>query len=83
MKKAAGLKYKLGDNAPKIIGLGKGNVAEKIIELAKEKDIPIVQNPLLANELTKLDLYQEIPPELYAAVAEILAFIYKTSKDIP
>lgn len=83
MKKAAGLKYEQGDNAPKIIGLGKGNVAEKIIELAKEKDIPIVKDPLLAGELTKLGLNQEIPPELYTAVAEILAFIYKTSQNIP
>lgn len=83
MKKAAGLKYKKGDNAPKIIGLGKGHIAEKIIELARENDIPIVKNPLLAHELTKLDLDQEIPPELYTAVAEILAFIYKTSRDIP
>lgn len=83
MKKAVGLKYEQGDNAPKIIGLGKGNVAEKIIELAKEKDIPIVQNPLLAGELSQLGLNQEIPPELYAAVAEILAFIYKTSRAIP
>ena len=83
MKKAAGLKYKQGDNAPKIIGLGKGHVAEKIIELAQEHNIPIVKEPLLAHELTKLDINLEIPPELYTAVAEILAFIYKTFRDIP
>lgn len=83
MKKAAGLKYEMGDNAPKIIGIGIGNIADKIIELAQERDIPIVKDPFLAHELTKLDLNQEIPPELYTAVAEILAFIYKTSKDIP
>ena len=46
MKKAAALRYKEGDNAPKIIGLGKGEIAEKIIAIARENNIPIVVNPL-------------------------------------
>jgi flagellar biosynthesis protein len=83
MKKAAALKYEKGDNAPKIIGIGKGEVAEKIIAMAQEKDIPIVKNAPLSDALTSMELGQEIPPELYKTVAEILAFVYKTSKEIP
>ncbi|NLW24988.1 MAG: type III secretion system protein [Clostridia bacterium] len=83
MKKAAALRYKEGDNAPKIIGLGKGEIAEKIIAIARENNIPIVVNPPLSETLTFLELGQEIPPELYRVVAEILAFIYKTTQEIP
>ncbi len=77
-KKAVALKYeRKKDNAPKIIAKGQGLVAEKIIEIAKENGIHIEENPELVEVLSKLDLYQEIPEELYKAVAEILVFIYK------
>ncbi|NOY65331.1 MAG: flagellar biosynthesis protein FlhB [Nitrospirae bacterium] len=80
-KKAAALKYEHGkDSAPKLVAKGRGYLAEKIIEIAKQKGIPIHEDKELIEILSALDLYREIPPELYRAVAEILAFIYKVSK---
>jgi len=77
-KKAAALSYnQYSDNAPKLIAKGKGVIAEKIIEMAKRHGIPIVEDPFLVDSLMKLDLYEEIPPHLYEAIAKILAFILK------
>lgn len=76
-KKAAALKYNSSaDNAPKILAAGKGFIAEKILEIAKEKNITIYKDPVLVEALVKLEIGQEIPAELYRAVAEVLAFIY-------
>jgi len=76
--KAAALKYDVQVNsAPVIKAKGKGNVAEKIIQLARENNIPIKEDPDLVELLVQLDLEQEIPPELYKLVAEILAFVYR------
>jgi len=75
--KAAALKYNRGDaSAPKMIAKGRGKIAEKIVEIAKAHNIPIKEDKDLVEFLSTLDLYQEIPQELYKAVAEILAFIY-------
>ena len=79
---AIAIKYKMNeDPAPKVIAKGKGKIAERIIELAKEHDIPIRQDPDLVEILAKLELNQFIPPELYQVVAEILAFIYRMSNN--
>ncbi|HIJ60395.1 MAG TPA: flagellar biosynthesis protein FlhB [Nitrospirae bacterium] len=79
--KATALKYKPEqDQAPKIVAKGSGKMAEKIISIAKEYKVPLKEDPQLVEILSTLDLYQEIPPELYRAVAEILAFVYKMSK---
>lgn len=79
--KAAALQYKQGVNsAPRIVAKGSGVVAEKILEIAREHNIPLKEDPQLVEVLSTLDLYQEIPPELYKAVAEILAFVYKMTK---
>jgi flagellar biosynthesis protein len=67
-------------NAPKLLAKGKGLIAEKIIELAKNKGIPIKKDDDLIKVLYKLDIDEEIPPELYEAVAELLAFIYKLNQ---
>ena len=74
---AVGLKYqpKL-DNAPRVIAKGKGKVAEKIIEIAMEHNIYIHNDPDLIEVLSQLDLNEEIPPELYVVVAELLSFVY-------
>lgn len=78
--KAAALKYRQGvDSAPSIVAKGRGLVAEKIIALAPEHGIPIREDRNMVEVLSTLDLYEDIPPELYKAVAEILAFIYKMS----
>lgn len=82
-EKAAALKYRHGkDSAPKLVAKGKGKVAEKIIEIAKAHGIPVQENKELVEFLSMLDLYQEIPPELYKAVAEILAFVYSLKKKV-
>lgn len=76
-EKAAAVKYEHGrDNAPKIIAKGRGKVAEKIVEIAQAHGIPVREDADLVEFLSALDLYREIPPELYKAVAEILVFIY-------
>jgi flagellar biosynthesis protein len=76
-KRAAALKYQSkSDNAPKVIAKGKGKVAEKIIEIAKEHNIYIHDDPDLIEVLYQLDLNEDIPAELYVVVAELLAFVY-------
>ena len=68
------------DNAPKVIASGKGLVAEKIIEQAKENDIPLQTDSKLADTLSHLDIGEAIPPELYEVVAEILVFVDQMEK---
>jgi flagellar biosynthesis protein len=80
-KKAAALQYeKETDAAPRVVAKGSGIIADRILQLAKEHNIPVKEDPQLVEVLAQLDLNQEIPPELYRAVAEILAFIYRTTK---
>ncbi len=75
--KSAALKYRHGaDPAPKLVAKGTGKVAEEIIKIAKAYGIPVKEDKDLIEFLSVLDLYQDIPPELYRAVAEILAFVY-------
>ncbi len=83
-KKAVALSYNQEtDNAPKVVAKGQGEIAKKIIELAKKHNIPIVEDPLLVDSLIKIDLYREIPPELYEAVAKILAYILRQTGKLP
>lgn len=72
---AVAIKYDPGEVAPKIIATGKGKVAEKIIETAKENDVAVHEDSKLADTLSKLDIGEYIPPELYEVVAEILVFV--------
>ncbi|MEW6417068.1 MAG: EscU/YscU/HrcU family type III secretion system export apparatus switch protein [Nitrospirota bacterium] len=82
-KKAAALRYRHGkDSAPKVVAKGSGIIAEKILKIAREHNIPIKEDLHLIEVLSNLDLYQEIPPELYRAVAEILVFVYKMTKKV-
>ena len=77
-KIAVALKYdKDNDDAPKVIAKGFGQVAEKIVEKGQEEGVKSLENKELATELVKLDINDEIPEELYNAVAEILNYIYK------
>ena len=74
-KKAVALGYNRSqDNAPKVLASGAGEIANKIISLAKEHDIPIKEDPDLIEILSKVEVDQEIPPNLYKAVAEIFTF---------
>ena len=78
IKMAAAIKYDaLKNAAPMIIAKGKGSIAEEIIRLAEENEVPLYQDPALAKLLTSLELETEVPPELYTLVAEVLAFVYK------
>lgn len=74
-KTAVALSYDVGDTAPKILATGKGYVAEKIIEIAKQENVPLHQDAKLANTLSKLEIGDYIPKELYGVVAEILVFV--------
>lgn len=74
-KTAVAIAYEPGDVAPKILASGKGEVAERIIETAKENDVPFYQDHKLAETLSKLEIGDAIPPELYDVVAEILVFV--------
>ena len=67
------------DVAPKLVAKGRGFQADKILELARLHNIPIRQDRNLVQILSRLDLEEEIPSEVYQAVAEILAFIYRLS----
>ena len=74
-KQAIALQYNPGDEAPTIVASGMGIVADKIIEKAKESDVPLYEDSKLANTLSKLEIGDMIPPELYGVVAEILVFV--------
>jgi flagellar biosynthesis protein len=65
--------------APRVIAKGRGTIGEKIIELARAHDIPIEENEVLAGALSNVELGDEIPVELYKAVAEVLVFVLRLS----
>ena len=74
-KTAVALGFEPGDEAPKILATGKGHLADKIIEAAKEADVPVHRDPKLAETLSKLDFGEYIPPELYEVVVEVLMYV--------
>ena len=81
IKKAVALGYnKEKDNAPKVLASGKGAIAESIIAAAKQNNIPIKEDKDLVEILSKIDINQEIPPNLYRAIAEIFSFLYRATK---
>ncbi len=76
-KKAVAIKYeKDKDSAPKVVAKGKNLIARKIEQIAKEHNIYVKKDEVLADELYRLNINEEIPEELYEAVAKILVFIY-------
>ena len=79
-KTAVALQYNRGDEAPKVIATGKGILAEKILNKAKESDVPVYEDEKLAGTLSKLEIGDMIPPELYGVVAEILVFVDKMDR---
>lgn len=83
-KSAVSLRYdSQQDTAPKVTAKGKGLVAENIIALAHEHNIPVQQDPDLIEVLSQVNVDQEIPPAVYQVVAELLAFVYQMNKDYP
>jgi flagellar biosynthesis protein len=65
--------------APRVVAKGKGSIGAKIIEVARAHDIPVEENELLAGALSNVELGDEIPAELYKAVAEVLIFVLRLS----
>lgn len=81
-KKAVALRYDIDEAAaPRVLAQGQGRLAEKIIAIAQKEGIPLKEDQALTEALLGLDLYQEIPPELYPVVAEILAFVYSLDQE--
>jgi flagellar biosynthesis protein len=81
VKQAAAIRYSPdSDAAPKILALGKGTVAEKIMEKAKEHDVPVYNDPNLAEVLNTMRIGDEIPEDLYEVVASILVFVSSLDK---
>lgn len=81
--KAAALRYDDElESAPMVFATGKGLTAENIIEKAKENDVPILEDASLIEILAELNINETIPEELYQAVAEVFAFVYRTDKSI-
>ena len=81
-RKAIALKYDEKYDAPIVTAAGMGYVADKIIEKAKENQVPIVINKEMANLLNNVEVGDSIPEELYGAVAEIIAFIMSVDKKL-
>ncbi len=79
-KQAIAIQYNPDEVAPKILASGTGIIADKIIEKAKSSDVPLYEDNKLANTLSKLDIGEYIPPELYSIVAEILVFVDNLDK---
>ena len=75
------MRYNLArDRAPTVVAKGHGAVADRILELARQNGIPIHEDPELIEALARLDVQQEIPPELYQVMAEVLTFVYRANK---
>ncbi len=80
LEKAVAILYDSQESSsPKVIASGKGEVAKKIIETAREAGVHIQEDVNLVELLSKIDLGEEIPAELYQTVAEVLAFVYKVN----
>ncbi|UQZ32135.1 FhlB domain-containing protein [Paenibacillus sp. PK3_47] len=80
-KKAVALKYTPGQNeAPVVVAKGQGEIAEIILQRAKDSGVAVQEDAALVEVLSKLDLDQQIPPELYSLVAEILSYVYRSDR---
>ena len=81
IRKAVALKYEPGEKtAPVLVAKGKGLLADRILEKAHENGVPVQEDASLVEVLSKLDVDQEIPHELYTLVAEILSFVYQSDR---
>ena len=79
-KTAVALAYQSGDNAPRLVAKGRGLIAQAIIERAKEHGVFVHESEDLVGLLMQVELDENIPPQLYLAVAELLAWLYRLEK---
>jgi flagellar biosynthesis protein len=78
---AVALDYEVGTRtAPVVVAKGRGHIAEKILEIARENGITIETNPMLVEALSGVELDGHIPRELYEAVAEVIGFVLRTRR---
>ncbi len=82
LRTAVALGYNAGEEAPKILASGKGYVADKIMQIAKDEKVPIHKDDALSETLSKLEIGDFIPSELYGVVAEILVMVNRAEKQI-
>jgi FlhB-like protein len=76
--RAVALRYEhQKDDAPRVVAKGRGEIAKKIVQIARDHGVTIYEDDELVQVLSRLDLDQMIPPELYQAIAEVLAFVYR------
>ena len=76
-REAIALAYRQTDAAPRVVAKGKGLIAEEIIARAREHGVYVHESPELVTLLTQVDIDEHIPPQLYLAVAELLAWLYR------
>lgn len=76
LREAIALAYSQTDAAPRVVAKGKGLIAEQIIAKAREHGVYVHESPEMVALLTQIDIDQHIPPELYLAIAELLAWLY-------
>lgn len=82
-KTAVALQYdRVKTGAPKVVAKGSGLIAERLIQMARENHVPVIEDKLLVEMLEQLNVNQEIPPELYQVVAEILVAIYRAENKL-
>lgn len=80
-KKAIALRYTVGrDRAPVVVAKGRGDLAERIVEIARREGIPVVEDKPLVEALLRIEVFEEIPPVLYEAVARILVFVQEVRR---
>lgn len=80
---AVALAYETGQVAPRVVAKGRGLIAQEIISRAKEAGVYVHQSPEMVSLLLDVDLDQQIPPQLYVAVAELLAWLYRMEAATP
>ena len=80
LKLAVALQYDGEQDAPVVIAAGRGDIAAKLIAAAEQEQVPVYEDPALAQTLVSLPLGTEIPPELYQAVAQIIVFVWQLDK---
>jgi flagellar biosynthesis protein len=81
LRRSVALAYS-GEGAPVLVAKGAAEVAERILARAREHDVPVVEDGQLAAVLCQVDLGEEIPPALYVAVAEVLAYVYRLAESV-
>ena len=83
LREAIALAYSQTDTAPRVVARGKGVIAEKIIARAQEHGVYVHESPELVALLTQVDIDEHIPPQLYMAIAELLAWLYRVERGEP